>query len=230
MQDLKIAPIEEALERVDLIVPRLALDVRRALASRAYLQASNEPVLDALAEVATLAADGHAQSQNAHRIMLSIELARIFDADEGRPIARQSKASLPVLAHYLGRADVQEALARRSRHNSRSERISNSIASFLRRWRRLEESPSDQSALANLKSFRNYEIAHSIFDRQPAYPTYAELFRLCSVAAGLTYRAEIAADADDTDFRLNARIYRQLSRSYWGAFTAGVLAINEARP
>lgn len=217
---------EEALRRVDLIVPLLALDARRALVSRAYLRASNEPVLTALSGVKTHADDGHAQSQNAHRIMLSIELARLFDVGN-KPIEKQDKASLPVLSHYLARDDVRNALIRRVTHVGRVPRVAASIESYLRRWQRTIGG-NEQAALSKLRTFRDYEIAHSIFDKQPDYPTYSQLFRLCTLTVGLVYRAEIAINGDETDFVLNARVYREKATSYWTAFTVGVLAIDSA--
>lgn len=223
------APVstEEALRRVDLIVPMLALDVRRALVSRAYLQAGNGRVIADLSGLQTQAADGHDQSQNAHRIMLSIELARIFDCGN-RPPEKQDKASLPILSHYLGREDVQAALSSRTQHIERSARIAATIASYLRRWRRVLGG-NEQAALSRLRAFRDYEVAHSIFDQQPDRPTYAEIFRLCTLAAGLVHRAETALDADETDFLLNARVYRRQASAYWGAFTVGVLTIDQEK-
>ncbi|HEV7335887.1 MAG TPA: hypothetical protein VGO06_07940 [Bosea sp. (in: a-proteobacteria)] len=221
---------EEAVRRVDRIVPMLGLDIRRALVSRAYLQASNGQVRTDLAGVETQAADGHAQTQNAHRIMLAIELARVLDVGN-RPIEKQDKASLPVLAHYFDRADVRNELVGRTGHQERKALIIASLDSFLKRWRRAtEESAAEEnegSAILKLRSFRDYEIAHSIFDKQPKYPKYVDLFRLCSMAAGLAHRAEIATSGDETDFPLNARVYRQQAETYWGAFAVGVRVIDQ---
>lgn len=216
---------EEALRRIDLIIPMLALDVRRALVSRAFLQVGNGRVIADLSGLQTQAAVGHAQSQNAHRIMLSVELARIFDVRNRSP-EKQDKASLPILSHYLGRDDVRTALTSRTSHVERSARVAASVVSYLMRWQRVLGG-SEQVALSRLRAFRDYEVSHSIFDKQPDRPTYADLFRLCTLAAGLVHRAETAVDADETDFRLNARIYRQQASAFWGAFTVGVLALDQ---
>ena len=106
--------INEALRRVRLITPMLRLDVRRAVLSRAILEAANETIAKGLKGIQTEFSGSYNAGQHALAMMLALDLARIFDLSEGGryPPEEQDKASIPVLAALIGRQDVQAELVR----------------------------------------------------------------------------------------------------------------------
>src|SRR4030081_779242 len=93
-------PSDDVIRRVDRIVEELVADVSRSIISRSMLEASNQRVLQA--PLASL------------RMGLCLELARVFDVGRFRPIPKQDKASLPILAYYLIQPDVRQRLVARS--------------------------------------------------------------------------------------------------------------------
>jgi hypothetical protein len=104
---------EEALRRVRLIAPMLRDEVRTAILSRAILEAANDAIPKGLGGVHTEFAATFNAVQNALALKLALELARIFDLSANRhPSEEQDKASIPVLAALVGRADVQAGLER----------------------------------------------------------------------------------------------------------------------
>ena len=105
---------DDVIRRVDRIVEELVADVSRSIISRSMLEASNQRVLQApLAGIQTPGAEGHKIIQASLRMGLCLELARVFDVGR-RPIPKQDKASLPILAYYLVQPDVRQRLVARS--------------------------------------------------------------------------------------------------------------------
>lgn len=215
-------PPDEAADRVRLITAMLSVDARRAIMSSQYLRVSNYPVLREIREIETPAADGHNMSQNALQILLVLELARLFDISD-RPVEKQDKASLPILAHFLSRDDVRSEL---HRGLDRQQQREHAGASFLARWSRLSSSAVDQEALRKLKLFRNFRVGHSLLKDEPPAPTFAELFRLCAIVAGLSVRAEIASGVEVHDHLFTSRHYRNLAGQFWARFVAGVRVLD----
>ena len=106
---------EEALRRVRRIAPILSDDVRTAVRSHAVLEAANDTIPRGVKNH-EFAATFNA-IQNALGLKLALELARIFDLSKRGPPQEQDKASVPVLAALLGRADVQLGLEREAESN-----------------------------------------------------------------------------------------------------------------
>jgi hypothetical protein len=205
---------DSELSTVDLIVERLSVDALRCIVSRAMLEASNTRVVRALAGIETTASEGHATIQNSLRVMLCLEIARLFDLG-ARPIEQQSKASFPVLAYYLNKNDVRRKLAERT--TDAPERI----AQFLGRWALFETSVRDRDALKRVRELRDWEIAHSIYDREANRPTYLQVFRLVGVAAVLSCYAQNAVGHPQTDYKDNVRGYNFAAREFWARFVEG---------
>jgi hypothetical protein len=103
---------EEALRRVRLITPVLRGDVETAICSHAIMESANGIIPKGVARLEIDSADTYHAVQTALTIKVAMDLARIFDRPERRPLEKQGKASVPILAALLGRPDVQAALVR----------------------------------------------------------------------------------------------------------------------
>src|SRR4051794_5389688 len=100
----------EAVRRVEAIVPMLADDVLRAIELHQTMEAANEIVALPLRDRRVDWAEPFSIIQNTLSLMLAMNLARIFDVSSTWPLDKQDKASIPILAHHLGQADVQHDL------------------------------------------------------------------------------------------------------------------------
>lgn len=211
-------------DKVRKIVPLLSIDARRAIMSMQYLRSSNKPVVDKIKNIDTPAADGHDMSQNAFRMLLVLELARVFDEGSRSP-DEQNKASLPILSHYIARKDVICEIICNS--DKKSVREAAAI-SFLNRWNRFSESDLDRDIIRRLKQFRNWRVGHTLLKSEPEAPTYAELFRLVAIVSGLSLRAEIFSGCEVHDYLFTSSHYRTLSNEFWIRFVAGVRALDQS--
>ena len=107
----------DALERVQLISPRLRENVETADVSSILLHAANDIIPKGLRGVYTPLERAFLGGQNALSLKLAMDLARIFDLSQGKtayPAEEQTKASIPVLAALLRRPDVQDGLVQES--------------------------------------------------------------------------------------------------------------------
>jgi AbiU2 len=104
---------EEALRRVRQITPMLLDNITTAVLSRAVLGAANDTIPKGLVGVDSDFVPTFTAIQNALALKLSLDLARILDLSTGKrayPPHKQTKASIPVLAALIARADVQQCL------------------------------------------------------------------------------------------------------------------------
>lgn len=216
----------EAIKIIDVIVPMIALDVRRGIEDMELLEAGNKPVTTVLRGVEVSAIRGHSPVQNALTLTLVLAMSRIFDLGN-RPIEQQNKASLPLLAHYLGRQDVEAALLSRTSRYTASVRTEQqtAISAFSGAWLEHQLDADLQDALRRLRLFRDYEVAHSLFGVVPGAPTYEELFRIVGNAAKLVGFAEHATGHEPSffdDFRADRKGF---STEFWNAYVVGVKAL-----
>jgi hypothetical protein len=220
------ATAADAVAIIDMVVPMIALDVRRGIEDMEMLEASNTPVKAALAGVEAQSIWGHRPIQNALGLTTVLAMSRAFDIGSARPIEQQNKASLPLLAHYLGRQDVEIALlSRPSPYPALGQAEKQAaIAAFRRAWAGHQFDPNFQDAMRRLRLFRDYEVAHSLFDVVPGAPTYAELFQIVSRAAELATLAERAAGLAPSHFDYFRSDRKDRSAEFWNAYIAGVKA------
>jgi hypothetical protein len=214
-------PSDDVIRRVDRIVKELVADVSRSIISRSMLEASNR-VLQALAGIRTSGAEGHKIIQASLRMGLCLELARVFDVGR-RPIPKQDKASLPILAYYLVQPDVRQRLVARS--GPYANLCEAEIDACLARWTAFNANSSDAAALDRMQQLRDWRIAHNIFEKEPELPTHRGIFRLVSVAASITCHAQGAiTPGRKIDFKTMARSYRRSGNDFWARFVKGAKA------
>jgi len=220
---LPLTSTAASLEELSLIASRISIDARRAIESFEMLEASNQPVLAALKDVVTDSAYGHGWAQNAARVMLALEVSRLFD--QGAAVmSRQTKASFPKLAHLLADPAIQQAIIAEAQ-NVGADRCAECFAAlreFDTGWRALNADPEQIEVIRKLRTLRDYEIAHSIYDQKVEAPTYRELFDLMAVAVKLANSATIAVGSGKAYFDDFQKDRRERSGAFWGAYVRGV--------
>jgi AbiU2 len=184
----------DALGRARLISPRLRENVETADVSSILLNAANDTIPKGLGSVYIPFGRAYSGVQNALALKLAMDLARIFDLSRGknaRPAEEQTKASIPVLAGLLTRHDVQggllqnaaEWIADISYRSLNVDACQKAITDFLTLAQGLEvEDTEENAALVRIRQFRDFRLAHSLFDQEPdALPIYADLERLLGI-------------------------------------------------
>jgi hypothetical protein len=209
--------VQQAVTLADTIIPMITIDVRRAIENMEMLEGSNG-VVSTLDGVKTPAAIGHGISMNAFRVMLALDVSRLFDVVSNN----RDKASLPQLAVLLARPDVgAEIVNRHQPHGGYwHRRAVTALRHFQRGWNTLEASTADQDALRRLRALRDYEIAHTIHGKPPAAPTYGEIFRLVRIARLLATQGERLTYDGNSDLSLFMRDSRCQANEFWDRFVA----------
>ncbi len=211
--------VEQCINIIDIVIPMIATDVRRAIGHMEMLEGSNW-LASQLSGVQTQAAEGVNLSQNAFLVMLALDVSRIFD-----PVSiDKDKASLPLLYQYFCKDGVQSKLIDRFKHYgpTKSKNATTSLMQFCRSWKALLKSNRDQNALSKLRILRNNELAHSLHGKQPEAPTYGNLFRLVKIAHCLTCLAENTTDKGLADLRNYRRNMKPQTLLFWKTIKFGI--------
>jgi hypothetical protein len=177
----------DALERVRLISPRLRENVETADVSSILLNAANDIIPKGLRGVYTPLERAFLGGQNASSLKLAMDLARIFDLSQGKtayPAEEQTKASIPVLAALLTRQDVQDGLlqdaAKWIEGIKFGDACQKAITDFLALAQGLEVRDSEENAaLARIREFRDFRLAHSCSTRSPRRCQYMPTWISC---------------------------------------------------
>jgi hypothetical protein len=242
----------EALRRIGRIAPMMRKDVETADLSSLVMEAANNTIpkgLEGSTPLSHIYLAGHALA-----LKLAMDLARIFDHSKNRPLEKQAKASIPVLAALLRRPDIQEGLVQdagewvssiggrvagsappgvleaelksfkeKRRSQSRKD-CRKAITDFLALAQRLEaENSKEKAALARIREFRDFRLAHSLFDKEPeALPIYADLDVLLNVAKEAAKHASLAVEGLNTDFDDLSREDRRNAERYYACVLDGL--------
>jgi hypothetical protein len=197
-------PVEEALRRVDAILPMLYQDVWIALRLRCVMDAANQIAVP-LFEKPSYVGDTLAVVTNSMHVRLALDLARIYDVGTARRLDDQDKASIPILAHHLERIDVREKLCGRAKWPKGTDEDSKACADALdvaTMIKAIMARAPVGPALKRLKEFRDRRLAHRLYDKEPEeLPTFDDLFLLTNTARTF---AEVAGFAIARRRRLDA--------------------------
>lgn len=226
MKQPREVTVIEAQRRIDAIAPMLLWDVRRLRDTRSVMDAANRTVI-ARGLVVGARAEPYNVIQQRLAMMLAVDLARVFDVSAGKHLDSQDKASIPVLAHHLRRADIRASLEERARNwiawlaDENAETCVECIDHALSDYDRLVSSDEGRTALERVRELRTQRLAHNLFDKDPARPFYSELFMLADFARSFVARTTLAimGHADDLSDR-----EQHLSRSaeaFWAAALDG---------
>jgi hypothetical protein len=167
------------------------------------------------------------------------------------PAEAQGKASIPVLAALLTRPDVQDGLLQDAAkwiagikigypagspppdvlevveegYGSRfSDACQKAITDFLALAQGLEVRDSEENAaLVRIRQFRDFRLAHSLFDNEPdALPIYADLELLLSIAKEATKHASFAVEGNNVDLDDMAQEDRRNADDYYACVLDGL--------
>jgi hypothetical protein len=162
-------------------------------------------------------------------MMLAVDLARIFDDSAGRSKDDQDKASIPILAHHLGRADVRAHLEQRAKDcvawlaDVNVSACGAAIDEAVAEYEALRADVNGQAALSRLRELRTQRLAHNLYDKEPSRPMYADLFMLADFARGFVGRVSLAAMAAERDMSCREGDVSEAARAFWAAALRGNL-------
>jgi hypothetical protein len=226
----------EAQRRIDAIAPMLLWDVRRLLDTRSVMDAANRMVI-ARGLVVGPRAEPYNVIQQRLAMMLAVDLARVFDVSAGKRLDSQDKASIPILAHHLRRADVRASLEERARSwvawlaDENAETCAASIDDALSDYDRLMSSDEGRKALERLRELRTQRLAHSLIDTDPARPFYSDLFMLADFARSFVTRTTSAIMGNSDDLSDREGYLTRSAEAFWAAaLDASLLPTSAATP
>jgi AbiU2 len=127
--------------------------------------------------------------------------------------------------------DVLEALE--EGYGSRfSDACQKAITDFLALAQGLEVRDSEENAaLVRIRQFRDFRLAHSLFDNEPdALPIYADLELLLSIAKEATKHASFAIEGHNVDFDDVAQEDRKNADEYYGCVLDALKRAGRSRP
>ncbi|MGY3690837.1 hypothetical protein ACVIGA_000917 [Bradyrhizobium sp. USDA 3240] len=218
---------EEAMRRVQRIVPMLARDTWHALRVRSAFSSANDEIWELDISETMQFGDTYNVVTNALQLQAALAVARVFDVSnpERYPIEQQDKASIPVLAHLLRRSDVQQALLAsasdwRSGMGAEADRADcrAAISLALEVYEHFEKDEDHRRAFERLRKIRDARLAHHLFDKVPAadeLPEFDQLFLLANTAAQFVRAAMLAVEGRDQDLRDQEAIKSKMDRRFW---------------
>jgi AbiU2 len=224
--------LEAALERADAIVPMLASDVRIALAVCATFQSGHDTIIDNLRGMPKPGADTFDLIESSLALKLALDIAKIYDEAQARPLDSQDKASIPVLAHHLGRNDVRDALADRARQwtpqfpdlEPMHVRCCETAIDNVTGWR-LRLGTAGLEALERVRELRNRRLAHSLYDRDPnPVPPYNDLFDLLRHARDIAGAALLAVRGEGANLSEDEAFLREEADRFWAIVLSALRA------
>lgn len=211
---------EQAVRRLQEIVPYLVADVRLATETKETLEEGNRIVPPGLKGVVLKGVGGYNVIYRSLTYNLVLDLARIFDASAGRSLDSQDKASIPVVAHLLAKSEVRSLLIEQARgwpgpEKEQAEGCERSIDRVLTLWSQAQ-SGAGADRLKRLRDFRTMRLAHSLFDREPsALPIYNDLFELLAIAEPICEAVSLCVLGDNIHVSYTREDARSEATAFW---------------
>lgn len=230
---------DEAIRRVQRILPLLATDTWHALRIRSAFSAANDEIWEQQVNGKTSFGDTFDVVTNALQLTAVLAVARVFDVSnpERYPIEQQDKASIPVLAHLLMRSDVRNALLEHATNwqsglGTASDQADcrAAIERASEVYEHFEQSKEHQEAFTRLRKIRDARLAHHLFDKVPTIeelPAYNELFLLADTAAQFVRSARLAIEGHDRDLRDEEAIKSRMDREFWRVCLSSLTAAEQ---
>lgn len=215
---------QQAVERLDKMIPILFQNLQNALLIEATMEAGNNIV----GEMSDRSFPG---ARTYNRIMrslahdLAMHLARLYDKGaRNRHDNEKDIASIPLAVRLLRQTRCKKALSKRARnwlpHDATFadiferdclkaiERASNSYSeTFL--------GPHGRGGLKILKEFRNNFLAHSLMRNSDANPIYHHLYKLTDSARDFVQDAQLAVKGKGDDLGQHEKIFERDATTFW---------------
>jgi hypothetical protein len=137
---------------------------------------------------------------------LTVDVVAAFDWSDKRPLRTQTKASIPSLAHHLRVPGVHDHLLRASRDwggvgaDQNEEDCRLALDRIEQRFTAFIANADFQDCLKRLREVRHYRLAHNLFDREPAEPTYSDLSLLLDLAREFASDGLLAVAGKSQDY------------------------------
>jgi hypothetical protein len=215
----------EAVQRLEIMVPRIEEDVKIGLWAEATLEAANEIVL-ATPRLKRPGALAYRTISKSLALNLAVSLARLFDPGSRRwhPNKRDI-ASIPLIIRLLKQRRCQKVLVERARswtphltgfEDTHADGCQRSINMAINAYNEVQNTPEGRAMLRRLRDFRNKRLAHSMMqDTLKALPRYKELFTLMDVARDATEGAKLAIDGQSMGLKDSEKTYREEADDFW---------------
>ena len=222
---------EKAVERVEAIVSLLLPDIKIAIGVCETMEAANEVVAHHLSGRHIDGIEAFNVVQHSLAIKLTMDLARIFDVSQGRPLDTQDKASIPILIHHLRKERVAAEFIERARQwipgwkkhqESDAEACRAAIARVIERWDMMQ-SGDVLVCLDRVRELRTRRLAHNLVDKDPdPLPFYSDLFTLMAQATAIGTDAQFAVLGNASDLQERVEHKREVAEVFWRSVRAGL--------
>lgn len=223
---------DEAVARVEAIVPMLTGDVGSALALVTVIRTAERTLKPELQGRTVEGARTFNLLNEALMLKLAMDAARIFDWSCGKALDDQHKASIPVLTGLLGLPDVAAVFVQRARGWTPGIEEDHQAAACRQALDRIiaagEECADKGSnlgqALRRIRQYRTRRLAHMLFNKEPdELPTYTDVFALIEAAKPVVKDARFAINGTSTKPDWVLAEWRKDAETHYGMLSRGIL-------
>ena len=215
----------EAVRRLEQMVEQIELDLKTALWAEAVLESANDLVVgDPNREYP--GADAYNTIRESLAVNLSLSLARLFD-NGFKSIRPNNKdlASIPLAINLLKQKRCRRVFVERARGwmppsmgmaDINAEGCEESIDLAVSKFSSFRNSSAGRRADRRLRDFRNFQIAHSMFDdKNHEKPMYSDLFSLTDIAIDIVQPIKLAVQGNNMALDDLEEHYRQIADIFW---------------
>lgn len=222
----------DAVLRLDAMMPLIEVEVRRALDMEAALEGANAVVLEHIKGTTLSGAECFNTVSVAATFTLALTVAKLFEQPkargDGAPSRRLNKsdvASIPLMLRLLKQKQCGTVLVDRARRwtpqlpgmepvniVSCEHAIRDAVETYATHRRK----KSNQIAITKLKKFRDKVLAHTLFHAAiKSAPKYADLFLLIDVARDVFEHASLAVRGMALDLKQTEEIAAKRAAEFW---------------
>lgn len=214
---------DEAVARIDKMVPILHRNVINAIRIEATMEAGND-VIGSMKDKSFAGAGAYNTIKQSLGYDLSMHLARLYDiGTRSRHPNSRDVASIPLLVRLLRQKRCQAALKLRARNWVPGDRIAapmyerdceEALARASESYSRTFSGPFGRGGLKTLKQFRDTFMAHSLMTDPGANPRYNHLFRLTDAARDFVEQARLAVTGSNSSLLRHEQHFKREAKRF----------------
>lgn len=214
----------EALSKIDRMMPILYNNIYNAIRIEATLEAGND-LVGSLKDKSISGAEAYNTIKNSLSFDLAMHLSRLFDVGVRRKHPnKRDVASIPLMARLLRQKRCQKALCKRAvnwtpfklgMERQYEADCMNSIERALREYKSIFNGSAGRRGLRTLKAFRDYHMAHSIMTDDKSNPIYNDLFQMTDCAREFVAAAKLALEGVNVSLADHEVVYRNVAKIFW---------------
>lgn len=217
---------DEAVRRMEGMIPHISRNVRFALRAEAALESANEIVMSDYREKRTYGVGCYNTVKDCMELSLALALARLYDLGirSQRP-NRRDTASIPLLVLLLKQKRCRGVLVARARAwkpqdpgmaEVDAKCCERAIDNAINAFSALRRIHNGRQGLTALKRLRDKRLAHSDMSAVlKALPRYEQLHLLMDVARDFTAHARLAIEGHHHDLESFEEERRRESDTFW---------------